>query len=264
MTASSGVASLLSRYRRRTQASSIAYTSAERPVPSSWPIRMRGTYWCVPRPGRSPAHMGGADKAKWGSRQPLSLRCRQFPAAPLVATVVIGALAPSGRRPARVRRPRPSLVLHRSGHRHESVSGPGCFRGVAWECRERSVRRFVGLRRSRRFLFFRPARAKGAVFYGHLDHGGGRRGDDRADRVLDSSAQRAAPASASASGALRPRSGRVRRLRGPGASTGRVVPPVETVQPAPSLRKPAPSLRKGEPRAAARPGGSGDGSGPGK
>ncbi|WP_327422955.1 hypothetical protein OG612_18405 [Streptomyces sp. NBC_01527] len=44
---------------------------------------------------------------------------------------------------------------------------------------------------------------------------------------------------------------------GPGASTGRVVPPVETVQP-------APSLRKGEPRAAARPGGSGDGSGPGK
>ncbi|WP_411087442.1 hypothetical protein [Streptomyces sp. 061-3] len=43
---------------------------------------------------------------------------------------------------------------------------------------------------------------------------------------------------------------------GPGAGTGRVVPPVETVQP-------TQSLRKGEPRAADRPGGSGSGPGSG-
>lgn len=217
MTASSGVASLLSRYRRRTQASSIAYTSADRPVPSSWPIRMRGTYWCGPRPGDLP-HM---------SEGPMNT-CRRGPRTSL----------PS------------SSVAHGAGTKALPVRAGLC--GVVWKRRERSVRRFVGLRRSRRFLFFRPARSKGAVSYGHLDHGGGRRGDDRADRVPDSSAQCPAPASASASGALRPRSGRVRWVRGPGAGTGRVVPPVETVQP-------TQSLRKGEPRAVDRPGGSGSG-----
>lgn len=88
-----------------------------------------------------------------------------IPPAASTATVAAGALVlagpTSGITSAGLAVPRPPWP----GAGTKAFPVRAFSRGVAWECRERSVRRFVGLRRSRRFLFFRPAFEGGRLLW---------------------------------------------------------------------------------------------------